>query len=265
MKLLTLFCLLISASTLAQPFGYIRYYAKYNILSPAMQVSKEDAEYETEDSWLFFTKKTSLFQQKLNYTATQVMKGPGGIEKKQISRGSPDKLDKTGTIYYKDLSNNELLYRENFTFSREKYNIAKDTLARINWIISNEKKSIGKFVCRRADANAFGRKWTAWFSTEIPVSVGPWKLWGLPGAILEAYDSTNNYLFLFREINIPNLEAEEKIKELKPAGPKFFSRAELIAEYRKRKDEKKKFIMSILEEGGGTGAVEFKEEIEPYK
>lgn len=264
MRILTLFCLLFSSSLFAQQYGYIRYYAKYDILSPALRLSKDDAEYETEDAWLYFNKSTSLFQQKLNYTVTQVTKGPAGVEKKQLARSNPDKLDRTGALYYKDISSKELLCRENFTFSRERYYTAKDTLTRINWVIKNEKKNVGKFICRRADAKVFGRTWTAWFAVEIPVSIGPWKLWGLPGAILEAYDSTNTYLFLFREVSVPNAESEEKISTLKPTDLKFKSKAELVAEYHKKKEEKRKYVLSILEEGGGGGAVEFKDEIEPY-
>ena len=50
-------------------------------------------------------------------------------------------------------------------------------------------------VRRLATANFRGRHWTAWFATDIPVSDGPWKLGGLPGLILEAYDKGHQYTF----------------------------------------------------------------------
>ena len=50
-------------------------------------------------------------------------------------------------------------------------------------------------VRRLATSDFRGRHWTAWFATDIPVSDGPWKLGGLPGLILEAYDKGHQYTF----------------------------------------------------------------------
>ena len=44
------------------------------------------------------------------------------------------------------------------------------------------------------------RKYTAYFAEDIPVSYGPWKLQGLPGLILEAYDSEGRIHFTAERI-----------------------------------------------------------------
>ena len=64
------------------------------------------------------------------------------------------------------------------------------------WEIIDETKEIMGFQCFKATADYRGRRWTAWFTPEIPVQDGPWKLCGLPGLILEAVDSGNVYHFV---------------------------------------------------------------------
>ncbi len=64
-----------------------------------------------------------------------------------------------------------------------------------NWSIHSEKKNILGFSCQKASTTFRGRKWYAWFSTEIPISDGPWKFSGLPGLILRVYDDKGHYLF----------------------------------------------------------------------
>ncbi|MBU3814175.1 MAG: GLPGLI family protein, partial [Candidatus Bacteroides intestinipullorum] len=49
--------------------------------------------------------------------------------------------------------------------------------------------------------------WTVWFTPDIPVSEGPWKLHGLPGLILQAEDS--EHWFSFACIEIENAPYKE--------------------------------------------------------
>lgn len=63
------------------------------------------------------------------------------------------------------------------------------------WEISDETKEILGYQCFKATSDFRGRGWTAWFTPEIPVHDGPWKLCGLPGLILLAHDTNEEYRF----------------------------------------------------------------------
>jgi len=72
-----------------------------------------------------------------------------------------------------------------------------------NWILSDEKKVIGNFSCKKATCTFRGRHYTAWFSEEMPLPFGPWKFNGLPGLIIEVFDKTNEVFFTLAKISMP--------------------------------------------------------------
>ena len=75
-----------------------------------------------------------------------------------------------------------------------------------HWKILQERRKVAGYVCQTAVADFYGRHWEAWFATEIPIKEGPWKLWGLPGLIMEAKDSANKYIFTC--VSIEKLKAK---------------------------------------------------------
>ena len=74
--------------------------------------------------------------------------------------------------------------------------------------------------CQKAICQYHGRTWTAFYATDIPISDGPWKLCGLPGLILRAYDHSNSFIFncvgIYQNVGDAITMMNEKRRVLKP-------------------------------------------------
>lgn len=68
------------------------------------------------------------------------------------------------------------------------------------WRLLPKDTVILDYVCRCAECDFRGRKWRAWYTEEIPVNEGPWKLGGLPGLILYAVESSGIFSFVCIEL-----------------------------------------------------------------
>lgn len=76
------------------------------------------------------------------------------------------------------------------------YGVYEEPFSELVWEIGDSLKTVLGYKCVRATADYHGRRWTAWFVPEIPVSDGPWKLRGLPGIILEAVEDKGQHSFV---------------------------------------------------------------------
>ncbi|MDE5887847.1 MAG: GLPGLI family protein [Muribaculaceae bacterium] len=74
------------------------------------------------------------------------------------------------------------------------------------WSIESDTKEILGYECIKATCDYRGRHWTAWFAPEVPFKEGPWKLAGLPGLVLEAYDTNSDYHFTASAITDSGLQ-----------------------------------------------------------
>lgn len=89
----------------------------------------------------------------------------------------------------------KLKVRYNIPFQSNVVCEYEETPPETEWRISSDTARILGYACRRAEGKFRGREWSVWFTPEIPVQTGPWKLTGLPGLILEASDATGEFLF----------------------------------------------------------------------
>ena len=73
----------------------------------------------------------------------------------------------------------------------------------IDWlIVEDSTKTILDYQCIMATTDYHSRKWTVWFTPEIPMQDGPWKFCGLPGLIMEASESSGQHSFTATGIEI---------------------------------------------------------------
>ena len=72
------------------------------------------------------------------------------------------------------------------------------------WEVLESFKTIFDYECQAAVKEYKGRKWIVWFTYDIPLPAGPWKLCGLPGLILQA--STDDGLFAFECVSLKSVD-----------------------------------------------------------
>lgn len=76
----------------------------------------------------------------------------------------------------------------------------------MEWEIGDSTKNILGYECVIATSEFRGRRWTVWFTPDIPIDNGPWKLCGLPGLILEASESSGQHSFIADGIELSKAE-----------------------------------------------------------
>ena len=125
---------------------------------------------------------------------------------------------------------------------------------KMNWDISPQISDFNGYKVQKATVNFGGRIWTAFFSPDIKIADGPYKLSGLPGLILKLEDDKGDYKFNFvKKISVPNSFSEDikqdarKSTRINFIGDKASVRMEMV----KNKDTEIDF--NTFNPGGGRG------------
>jgi GLPGLI family protein len=117
----------------------------------------------------------------------------------------------------------------------------------MKWKIHDNTKTISSYICTKAETTFRGRKYIAWFTSEIPIRFGPWKFNNLPGLIIQVYDETQ--LFTWNATKIDFTENSEKFISIDKDLIKIS-----LKEFVKRDEEIKKrrgsqLLLKYLERG----------------
>ncbi|WPZ08568.1 GLPGLI family protein [Roseivirga spongicola] len=109
-----------------------------------------------------------------------------------------------------------------------------ESVPNFKWTFEKEQKTIGKFLCKKATTEFRGRTYICWYTEEIPLPYGPWKLQGLPGLILEAETKDGFFAAKFKQIKYPDssIHLPKNEEEMISGKAKFISLNDYIKEQR---------------------------------
>lgn len=137
------------------------------------------------------------------------------------------------------------------------YGRYNEPIEAMNWEICDSTKVIFGYECTMAKVDYHGREWTAWFTPDIPIQAGPWKLTGLPGLILEASESSGQHWFSATGI-------EKSDKEIIPIykGHDYekMTRKEMLKSQRYGKDHSSSLASALLGLNLGSDHINTEEE-----
>jgi GLPGLI family protein len=180
--------------------GYIEYEMTFpNVGSPSIELGT----LIFNDSISVFTYRKEGYNKKLNLSNYDESGNIVITAKKE---------DKYGSVVFRNFRNKNITFRlvTSKFYSPKK---VKDNWVNFNWKIKKKFKKLGEFNCQMAIGEFRGRTYTAWFTDKIPLSYGPWKLFGLPGLIIEANDIDNDFTAKLRYIKYPKLIPKEQFKQ----------------------------------------------------
>lgn len=126
---------------------------------------------------LYFTKKIALYEDGKPTVEVLNKKLLGAIEKASYFKMPEPNVKR---IYY-DLEKNELT--QQIIFMTREF-VVSDQIKRKPWKLTGKQSKVLKYNCMSAEFKDGENTITAWFTPEIPVSVGPDEFFGLPGLVL---------------------------------------------------------------------------------
>jgi len=119
----------------------------------------------------------------------------------------------------------------------------QESLPDLTWKLSNDYQKVLSYNCQKATVRFRGRDFIAWFSSEIPISNGPWKFGGLPGLILKISDTKNN--FTYECVGLELLKTKQPIKYYNLEYTKI-SRQKLYDLYKRFHDDMAYYVKMAL-------------------
>lgn len=93
---------------------------------------------------------------------------------------------------YKNYPSGKLTHTEKICQDWFRYD---ENMPQFEWEMTDSVANVLGYECQSARCKFRGREWTVFYTEDIPLSEGPWKLYGLPGLIMKATDEKGHYTF----------------------------------------------------------------------
>ncbi|MDH6251739.1 GLPGLI family protein [Chryseobacterium sp. H1D6B] len=213
----------------------------YQVAMKADSTNRSDI--KTENAYLDISGEKSLFYSENRLKRDSIMQKTfqsGGA--RDFNRDQMQNL--RSNINYtveKDKKDQKIFFKDRL--GRDMYSYEEDRP--LNWKILSETTKIGEYKVQKAETDFGGRKWTAWFTTDLPYQDGPYKFGGLPGLIVKVEDSKGDYSF--------DLMKNYKIAEF-PSLNQFGTTIKVKrGDFVKQQQKFKTDPMSFMTQGGGGG------------
>ncbi|HCA09919.1 MULTISPECIES: GLPGLI family protein [unclassified Chryseobacterium] len=191
-KVITLFILLLTLSVCAQSQRFIYEY-KFSIDSTARDVQ------ETEIMFLDVIPKGSNFYSSDVFKSDSIWAAAMDMHVKRGIETDFSKIKFKGKIRYsveKSYPDYSVIFFNSLGIDR--YMV--EERRKQKWKILPDKAKIGELAAQKAVCEFAGRKWTAWFTTDLLIQDGPYKFYGLPGLIVKLEDSSQTHSFELKGI-----------------------------------------------------------------
>ena len=193
MKRLIIFFLLliIWLHSQAQVKGEAEYLVKYEVDFVLDSTNREDIKKETHR--LYTGSSVSYYASEADVLNDSLYQTQGNRSRSALlgnRTGGPvsDFLPKV----YKSFEKEEVWVEYSILLDHYLY---QDSDMPIKWNITEEVKEIGQYTVQKATIRFGGRDFEAWFTQEVPIVDGPYVFYGLPGLIIELYDTNKDYHF----------------------------------------------------------------------
>ena len=168
---------------------------QYEHLIPKERITKME---------LFFDESASLYTKSVEVAETEENPFGGNVQRQVMTIGGGE-----NSQIYVNQSNKKVIRSENVMGQQF---LVTEPLEKKDWKVLNEQKNILSYTCIKAELEVDSTTTlTAWFSPNLPLSIGPALYYGLPGAVLEIEikRENSNRTIVARKIEIS--EASDKI------------------------------------------------------